>query len=87
VPHEPHAAFWYAVWWTRSVSDWQKLHDLDAGQTLHQWHKAKIQELAPSVSAEDSARIEHHRKRSYGRSPVDEPRVEVPNLDDLINVG
>lgn len=85
VPHEPYGAFWYAVPWQYSPKDWRRLHDLDDGKTLHKWHVARVQELAAFLDSADQSTVAHHRRRSYGRNPVDESPEERPDLQALLS--
>lgn len=84
VPYEPYASFSYAVLWRHTDGDWQHVYDADDGETLHQWHKATVQRRAASLSAEDQAKLEHHRDRSGGRTPVDGARVPKPDLMEIL---
>jgi hypothetical protein len=87
VPHEPYASFLYAVLWQHSVQEWEQIHNLDEAQTLHRWHIARLQELRSSATEQDVKEIEWHQKRSYGRTPFDKERVEVPNLEKIISTA
>jgi hypothetical protein len=85
VPHEPYASFPYAIFWQHTERDWEQIHDLDEAQTLHRWHIARLQELRSTATDQDEKAIEWHQERSFGRTPFDKERVEVPNLETLIN--
>ena len=87
VPHEPYASFPYAVLWKHSVREWELLHELDEAKTLHHWHIARLQELRSTATDQDESAIEWHQARSYGRTPFDKERMEVPNLDKLISTA
>ena len=85
VPHEPYASFPYAVLWQHSVRDWVKIHEIDDGQTLHDWHISRLQELRSTATNQDEKAIKWHQRRSYGRTPFDKENVEAPNIEALIS--
>jgi hypothetical protein len=85
VPHEPYAAFVYLSLWEYSADDWSTLYALDEGLTLTQWADGQVRAAWYSMSEQDRADIEQHRKRSLGRNPIDQhPRDPVPDVGHLI---
>ena len=80
LPYEPYAAFLYLALWTYSADDWSTLDALDKGQTLIQWFEGQIRAAWKGLNERDRADIEHHSRRSYGRSPVDGP-ADSPTPD------
>jgi hypothetical protein len=87
VPHEPYAAFVYLSLWKYSTDDWSPLYALDEGLTLTQWADGQVKAAWNSMSERDHADIEHHRKRSFGRNPIDQQTHDpVPDIERLVAV-
>ena len=87
VPFEPHASFPYAVFWSRTEQEWERLHALDDAHTLHRWHKARVQALRSDTNQQDERAIAWHRERSHGRTPFDEREEELPDLASLLGAA
>ena len=84
LPYEPYAAFLYLARWAYSADDWSTLEALDKGNTLIQWFEGQIRAAWDGMNERDHADIEHHSRRSYGRSPIDEPDGPVPDIGRLL---
>lgn len=85
VPWEPYASFPYLVRWDRSLEDWQRLHDLDKGATLHKWHEAMIVELYGTLDDDGIDAIRRHRMRAHGEGPLERENIALPDLDSLLS--
>jgi hypothetical protein len=86
VPYEPYASFTYLVRWMYSANEWLAINGLDDGKTLCQWADAQIKAAWSGMDEKDRSAIEHHRQRSFGRSPVDQNSDEpTPDLDTLLD--
>ena len=72
-PYEPYASFSYLVAWSDSQEAWKRIHGLDEGKTLLAWHAYAIAAYWRSLPKEEQEEVEAHRKRSYGRNPIDDP--------------
>jgi hypothetical protein len=87
--YEPYAAFRFATLWPHDAQTWRRIHDLDDGQSLREWHGAVLRETWQSAPAEARADIEAWRKRtSYGHNPIDQgpsysPPRRIRKADDL----
>jgi hypothetical protein len=86
VPWEPYASFPYMVRWDRSVEDWETLHKIDDGLTLHKWHQAMIVELFGTLDQAGAEAVRGHKHRSYGRGPLEQENVSLPDLDVLLEI-
>ena len=72
VPHEPYASFTFLTFWPYDEATWQAVHDLDAAQTLHEWHGAVIRERWTALSAAEKSAVEKWRDRTYRHyNPID----------------
>ena len=81
VPYEPYGSFPYSVLWLRTIEEWRQLHEYDdEALTLHRWHQARVQMLRSRMNKQDKRAVAWHRERSYGRTPFDEKKVELPDL-------
>ena len=83
-PYEPYASFRYLVYWPFSLDDFSTVADLKDGETISAWCSASILEAWTHMGAEDIAAVDHHRQRSYGRNPIDEPKVK-PDLSEILS--
>jgi hypothetical protein len=71
-PYEPYASFIYSVRWPYS-RDFRCHIGRNGGDILvGRWCDYKIRQAWPTMSEEERLAVENHRKRSYGRNPVDE---------------
>ena len=48
------------------------------------WSDEQIRTAWSDMSAEDRADIEHHRRRSFGRTPLDVAPSAIPDIDTLL---
>ena len=85
VPWEPYASYPYLVRWEHTQEEWQRLHDLDNGVTLHKWHAAMIVELYETLDEDGIDAVTEHKQRAYGRGPLEQENVSLPNLDALLS--
>ncbi len=84
-PYEPYAAFKYWVKWNFQPEDWVTIHNSDDGELLRQWHKQEIKKQWTTLTAEEIAAIQTHRKRSNGYyNPVDFPVEKEINIEKEI---
>jgi hypothetical protein len=70
--NEPYASFRYFVFWPYSAEFWLGLVKKDDGILVSRWCTYQIQLAWPSMGEKDREAIEHHRRRSLGRNPIDE---------------
>ncbi len=70
--NEPYASFLYFVRWPYSAEFWLGLVKKDDGILVSRWCTFQIQLAWPSMEEKDREAIEHHRRRSFGRNPIDE---------------
>jgi len=84
-PYEPYMSAEYIVRWYLSAEDWRTLHDRDSGHTLRDWHIAACQALHETLSPDEKAGVESHRKRTYySQNPIDMKVSAIPNLKALL---
>jgi len=69
VPYEPHSVFIYKAYWKWGRENWEKIHAIDNGMTLHQWHKAVVCKVGPTLTGQEQESIQRHYTRSYGLEP------------------
>lgn len=92
VPHEPYAAFTFVTLWPYDAPAWRKIHDLDNGQSLNEWHDAVIREAWNRLPPSGLADIEAWRQRTYfEHNPIDmgstyDPPRRIFLADDLKRV-
>ena len=79
------ASFEYIVLWQYSLNDWEKIHDIDNGNTLHVWHGQMIKSLYDTLEKDEKQAITDHRERSYMHyNPIDaknaEEKIDIEKL-------
>src|SRR5688572_25246692 len=80
--YEPHASFPYLVLWPHDSATWHRVSERDAGLSLGRWHASMVRQHWQSLPTAELDQVEAHRRRSYGRNPIDEP--ETFPLADLL---
>jgi hypothetical protein len=80
VPHEPYAAFTFLTFWPYDADAWQRVHSLDNGNALHEWHDAVLREQWQSLTDDEQEAIQRWRDRTYCHyNPIDRgPDVPKP---------
>lgn len=73
--YEPYASFPYVVLWPSDRAAWRRVSVRDAGESLGRWHASMVREHLQCLPAAELAQVEAHRRRSYGRNPIDEPET------------
>ncbi|MFC6996150.1 hypothetical protein ACFQHR_00880 [Rufibacter roseus] len=82
--YEPHSSFSYFVKWKLLPNDFKKIHDIDSGKTLYNWHVSEAKRLWRTLSDQEQEAVELHRKRAYGHyCPVD-MKVDEVNLEEQL---
>lgn len=71
VTYEPYASFIYQVRWDDSAANWSRLAEQSAGRPIVEWAVARIKSTWQQLDLEDQVAVKHHRRRSYGRNPID----------------
>jgi hypothetical protein len=71
VTYEPYASFIYRVRWDDSAANWSRLAEQSDGRPIVEWAEVRIKATWQQLDVEDQAAVEHHRRRSYGRNPID----------------
>nr|WP_147664731.1 hypothetical protein [Candidatus Prometheoarchaeum syntrophicum]QEE17847.1 hypothetical protein DSAG12_03685 [Candidatus Prometheoarchaeum syntrophicum] len=89
VPYEPYASFEYLILWDFTKEDWRMIHDLDNASTIHEWHGQSVKDLWSTLPDNERESVLSHRKRSYGRNPIDIPqnneKIDINSLIKKIN--
>jgi len=75
VAYEPYGALAYLARWHFSEAEWAALHGRDDGKTVGDWNGAMVRAYWSTLPADELSEVAAHRKRSYGRNPVDEPNA------------
>ena len=70
-PYEPYASFVYLVRWPHSKNQWSSVADLEQGKIISSWCDSEIRLAFAHMDKADIAAMEEHRRRSYGRAPID----------------
>jgi hypothetical protein len=71
IPYEPYASFIYQVAWSDRADNWSALVERDEGKGVVDWAEAQIKATWQQLESADRAAIEQHRRRSFGRNPID----------------
>ena len=71
--YEPYASFRYLIRWPHSADQWTRVAKLESGLLLSRWCDYEIRRAWKQMSDDDRSAVQHHRQRSIGRNPVDEP--------------
>jgi hypothetical protein len=71
-PYEPYASFVHLVSWPHSKAQWSPIAQMEDGKVISSWCDSEIKLAFPNLDEADRAAIEDHRRRSYGRAPIDE---------------
>jgi hypothetical protein len=88
VPYEPYGAFPYLARWHFSEADWTALHSRDDGKTVCEWNAAMVRAYWSTLPADELSNVEFHRKRSYGRNPIDAPSAfDLGELEKILGKG
>lgn len=71
-PYEPYASFIYSISWPYSRDFWCYVGKLEGDTIIANWCSYKIRQAWPTMSEEERLAVLNHRRRSFGRNPLDE---------------
>jgi hypothetical protein len=86
-PYEPYASFVYEIGWPYSRLEFTTISALQDGRVISSWCDTKIRQAWSGMDSSDLAAVEVHRRRSFGRNPIDEPAPQQePDLSAYLQV-
>jgi hypothetical protein len=87
-PHGPYYDL-FATWWPYDAPTWRRVHDLDRGKSLSEWHDAVIRESWELLPDSGKADIRTWCDHTYnGNNPIDQgpsftPPEKILRMSDL----
>jgi hypothetical protein len=75
--YEPYGSFIYLILWQQSRAEWSSFAQADEGRAIGKWCDNELRRAWSSMNSADLVAVAHHRRRSYGRNPFDEPPIQI----------